>query len=80
MHTHTRVMSGVGTKNSSRVIPAEPRASITTSRASGTVILTHNRANLLDRAPKRGRVPTAGVWGYRVLPVTAHPVDEPIIG
>jgi hypothetical protein len=41
MHTHTRTMFGSGTKNRSRVIPAEPSPSITRSRDRGTVIFTH---------------------------------------
>lgn len=41
MHTQTLTMFGSGTKNSCQVIPADPRASIATSRARGTVILTH---------------------------------------
>lgn len=51
MLTHTLTMFGSGTKNSSRVIPADPRTNIARSRSRGTVIFTHNRANLLDRAP-----------------------------
>ena len=51
MLTHTLTMFGAGTKNNSRVIPADPRTNIARSRSRGTVIFTHNRANLLDRAP-----------------------------
>jgi hypothetical protein len=52
MHTHTRTMLGSGTKNNSRVIPPDPRESITRSRNRGTVIFTHNRANLFGPSPE----------------------------
>lgn len=65
MLTHTRTMFGSTTKNNSRVIPADPRTNIARSRSRGTVIFTHNRANLLDRA--HGACPGSRGLGLRVV-------------
>ncbi len=65
MHTQMRTMFGVGMKNSSWVIPADPRASIARSRSRGTVIFTHNRANRLGPSPS-GACPDDRGLGSRV--------------